>query len=142
MFDDVLKGLDGDDWLNGSYGNDVLVGGKGSDVLFCCEGADIFRLEKVTDSLIGAEDEVVDFTAGVDKIDLTQLDANVKLKGVQAFTLSEAGPASNAVWFVPDAEGIGYALCGDVNGDATADFSIIIGAISAPLASDDILGLA
>lgn len=140
--DDTIRGLDGNDRIEAGKGNDLIIGGKGKNLLWGGEGIDTFKLERLTDSLMGAEDELVDFEPGVDKIDLSSIDANTKVKGLQAFTLSETGPAAHAVWFGDGVEGFGFRLCGDVNGDAKADFVIELAGISSPLATSDFIGLA
>ena len=108
--DDMLFGTDGVNYISGSLGNDVLYGRGGNDRLIGEKGADtligglgndiietgggvvdsfrnVFRYESLKDS--GTTDATRDvifwFTHGQDKIDLSKLDANLKLKGNQAF---------------------------------------------------------
>lgn len=91
---DVLKGRDGADTLSGgagsdkilgNKGNDVLNGGQGKDVLSGGDGADTFVFSKA-DAVSGkARDVITDFKHGVDKIDLSSIDANLALKGDNAF---------------------------------------------------------
>lgn len=139
---ETIRALNGDDCIDAAGGDDVLVGGGGKDILFGGEGADTFKFEKPSDSRMGAEDEVGDFEAGIDKIDLSSIDANARAKGLQAFALSESGPAANAVWFGDGDEAYGPRLFGDVNGDAKADFAIELTGISSPLVASDFIGLA
>jgi Ca2+-binding RTX toxin-like protein len=107
---DHLSGGDGDDRLDGDSGNDILLGGAGADYLLGAWDADtligglgsdiieagfgtvdlfrdVVRYESLKDSgtTAGTQDDIFWFTHGQDKIDLSKLDANLGLKGNQAF---------------------------------------------------------
>ena len=71
---DTLFGDDGGDMLRGGAGNDAIAGGGGKDWLIGGEGADIF-LFAPGDSKAGGgvRDVIIDFEAGVDKLDLSAL---------------------------------------------------------------------
>lgn len=84
----TLIGAQGNDVLSGAAGNDILVGGTGTDRMTGGVGADIFRFTSTADSLAGlTQDVITDFCRGVDKIDLSLIDANAMLAGNQAFSL-------------------------------------------------------
>jgi len=77
---DTLLGLAGNDSLSGGAGNDKLDGGAGRDSLYGGAGADTFRYTNLLDSYrdydtggVTATDTIYDFTAGVDKIDVSGL---------------------------------------------------------------------
>jgi len=77
---DTLLGLAGNDSLSGGAGDDKLDGGAGRDSLYGGAGADTFRYSNALDSYrdydtggITATDTIYDFTAGVDKIDVSGL---------------------------------------------------------------------
>ncbi|WP_340139067.1 VCBS domain-containing protein [Vibrio vulnificus] len=71
---DTLDGGLGDDILYGQGGNDILIGGLGDDILTGGEGADIFKfVDQGTGLRDGERDTITDFTAGKDKIDLSDL---------------------------------------------------------------------
>ena len=79
MSADVLYGGDANDVLWGSYGGDNLYGGAGSDVLMGALGADVFYGGAGTDYFAmnhdigyGAYDNIVDFTDGVDLMQLPE----------------------------------------------------------------------
>lgn len=72
---DLLNGGSGDDTLRGGIGADSLIGGDGSDLLIGGSGADQFIFTALSDSAVGAEDVISDFTAGKDIIDLSGIDA-------------------------------------------------------------------
>ncbi len=63
----LLSGGDGRDVLNGGNGNDTLVGGTGLDSLRGGGGADSFRFLAADEG----RDKIVDFTAGLDKIEFS-----------------------------------------------------------------------
>ncbi len=80
---DRLDGGGGNDVLWGSYGNDALYGGAGSDVLMGALGADVFYGGSGTDYFAmnndiayGAYDNIVDFTDGIDLMQLPEYARN------------------------------------------------------------------
>ena len=95
---DRLFGSLGDNILDGGAGNDSLFTGAGNDSLTGGSGADIFAWAGLAPS--SAISVVIDFQSGIDKIDLTRLDANesttpgiIKGKntpGNEAFTIVES----------------------------------------------------
>ncbi len=72
--DNTLIGLGGDDFLSGANLNDTLFGGAGNDFLSGGDGRDVFVMQH---NPFGPEtfgtDEVTDFSATDDRIDLTEL---------------------------------------------------------------------
>ncbi len=88
--DDLLIGGLGHDHLFGGDGNDTLIGGLGADVLTGGAGADVFRFTSLRDSYVTSKvqeyDTITDFEVGIDKIDLSAIDADSKLAGIQRFT--------------------------------------------------------
>jgi Ca2+-binding RTX toxin-like protein len=104
--DDTLWGDDGNDALHGGSGNDVLDGGAGDDVLSGDvgtdrltggAGADVFQFGATAHSTVSAtsRDIITDFQIGLDKIDLSGIDANITkgAGGNQAFTFLTAAGA-------------------------------------------------
>jgi serralysin len=84
---DFLVGGSGSDRLNGGAGNDTIDGGSGKDTLTGGTGFDRFDFNSVTESLPGtvSRDLITDFSHGVDRIDLSSIDANSTIAGNQAF---------------------------------------------------------
>ncbi|HEY0130567.1 MAG TPA: M10 family metallopeptidase C-terminal domain-containing protein, partial [Allosphingosinicella sp.] len=117
---DYLYGNDVSNKLNGNGGNDVLDGAKGNDILTGGAGADEFRVSE-----IGFSDEIVDFTSGLDKIRLSEIDSNSGVAGNQAFTFvgnnAFSGTAGELRTY---SQGGDRFVAGDVNGDGLADFTI------------------
>lgn len=117
--DDILTGDEGDDTIHGDGGNDILIGGSGVDHLYGGSGndelqsgggadfleggagADIFRYQHTAESSTKANldgvlhgvDTILDFESGIDKIQLSDIDANLLTPvgrrggGNEAFTL-------------------------------------------------------
>ncbi|WP_294300872.1 cadherin domain-containing protein [uncultured Sphingomonas sp.] len=133
---DILIGSMGNDTINGGDGNDVIDGGSGRDVMTGGAGADVFRFTSTSDSPTSSSsrDIITDFQRGVDKIDLSAIDANTSIfaGGDQAFTLRAGAGAS----FTGAAQlrfafetigGVEYTVIyGNVNSGTAADFSIAL----------------
>jgi serralysin len=122
----TLRGLAGDDSLNGASGNDVIVGGIGKDRLTGGSGSDIFLFESAADSPSGTgKDRIQDFQRGMDKIDLSAIDANGALAGDQAFTFIGTAGFSGKAGELHQIRLNGLTVIeGDLNGDRIADFQI------------------
>jgi Ca2+-binding RTX toxin-like protein len=135
---DVLNGGDGDDTLNGGDGNDILVGGIGRDTMTGGAGADTFRFIGPGFAEVGTRDRILDFSSTQgDLIDLSSVDANAGLAGVQAFTFIGAG-AFTGVGQLRYANGV---LQGNVDTNLGADFSVTMRNV-ASMSSADFVGLA
>ncbi|GAA0561041.1 calcium-binding protein [Rhizomicrobium electricum] len=141
---DSLSGVEGNDTLAGGDGNDALSGGAGTDLLTGGDGADVFLFENVADTGFGALADVIEDFSSIegDKIDLSSLDANSIEVGMQHFVFVGSAPfLGNAgeLHYVVNPGG-GITVEGDVNGDATSDFSIHLAGIDVLDAGDFILG--
>ncbi|GAB6142468.1 hypothetical protein JCM14076_31980 [Methylosoma difficile] len=127
----VLSGLDGDDVLDGGAGTDKLTGGNGND---------IFKFTAVTDTKVAAPDIITDFIGGSDKINF----ANLHTAAVPLVLLTDKGAD-----FTHTAGEIKFAASGsisadttisvDLNGDANADFSVLLTGYSANLTISDFI---
>lgn len=147
--DDVVNGEGGRDFMFGGYGRDVLNGGKGSDFLYGGSGRDIlnggvdtdqdtFVFREMQDSFnTSARDVVRGFVSTVDRIDLSGLDSDLEIAGNQAFAFAGTFADNNAVWYA--VRGTGVVVFADVDGDATADFSVRIDNTTALVISDFVL---
>ncbi len=134
--DDTLFGGGGADKLQGDIGKDTLHGGSGRDSLNGGADSDTYRFSLVEDSNYGFDDfgepiydVIVGFEHGIDKLDLTRIDANVLLQGNQEFNVVEqfTGRAGELILGVAEVEDLQFyeqTLLGDVDGDAVADFAI------------------
>ena len=154
---DSLFGNLGNDTLLGDVGNDLLYGGTGNDMLMGGVGADTINGGNGKDRLYGgsdtardefvfatatesanstARDAIYNFTRGIDDISLLLIDANTALSGNQAFGWGGKTAGTNDLWFT--LSGGNATVYADVNGDARADFSVILVGVSS-LASVDFL---
>lgn len=119
---------EGNDVIVGGAGAEMIAGGAGQDRLTGGAGDDLFAFSALTDSgaTNATADRITDFATG-DRIDLTAIDANTALDSDQAFTFvgTEAftGVAGELRAQVSGANTILYA---DVNGDAVADFALVL----------------
>lgn len=115
----------GNDTLVGSASADAILGGAGADILSGGAGADSFVYTAITESKPGRFDRILDFTSGVDTVNLQGIDANTTLAGDQAFTLIGNSPFSGIAGELRVFQAGGETrLRGDVNGDGIADFDI------------------
>ncbi|QUS35633.1 calcium-binding protein [Falsirhodobacter algicola] len=145
---DVLNADAGNDTLYGGAGNDVLSGGAGRDVLYGGAGVDELHggVDQARDTFIFLKrsdfgslshtDEIHDFVSGIDRIDVSAIDANIRAAGHQSFVFSDSGPAANALWTTQ--QGSDLLLQGDVNKDGAADFALLLRDVQY-LASTDVM---
>ncbi len=129
------------DRLYGRAGNDTLDGGRGVDALYGNAGADVLRgggpagqrdrfiYFRAADSRPGDghHDRIVDFVPGVDRVEISRLDADLATPGNQAFTLIGTAPFSGTageLHYLQDAATNTTLLQADMNGDGLADFEI------------------
>jgi serralysin len=147
-----LEGGAGDDVIEGGAGADTILSGLGEDELWGGTGADRFVFATYQDSgttniptsaggvnmVFHGIDGIEDFEAGVDKVDLSGIDANVNQSGNQAFHWADAftGEAGQLITFDPTLIGGNnnsgstnenwVRLHGDIDGDALADFTVVV----------------
>ena len=122
---DALSGGFGADTLIGGAGKDVLNGGAGGDVMSGGVGKDRYVYASLAESQKVDVDLILDLT-GEDRILLTDIDANSRKAGNQAFDLVDqlTGKAGQAA-LVYDAASDRTRLLLDTNGDAKADGTIL-----------------
>jgi Ca2+-binding RTX toxin-like protein len=122
---DMIFGLGGNDTLNGAGGNDTLTGGLGKDMLTGGLGADTFDFNIKTESMKGANHDVImDFShVEGDHIDVHDIDAkkgpgnqDFKFIGAQSFHHK-----TGELHFVK--HGTFVTVEGDIDGNGT-DFQI------------------
>jgi Ca2+-binding RTX toxin-like protein len=146
---DIVAGTDnvesiiggaGNDSLSGGAGNDFLVGGAGVDRMNGGDGSDHFVFSAIGDSGITSAtyDQLDGFVSGIDKIDLSAMDANSSLAGQQHFTfVAGAFTGAGQVHFIDSGANILVMLSNDAD---TAGESILrIAAIESMTANDLIL---
>jgi Ca2+-binding RTX toxin-like protein len=127
---DKLRGDAGANVLKGLAGSDVLEGRGGADVLTGGTGTDRFVFGSATDA---NGDRITDWEAG-DILDLSGMDANLLIAGQQSFTLIGAQAFSKMAGQLRFYNnGTDSFLAGDVNGDGTADFTIMLNGVHASI---------
>jgi Ca2+-binding RTX toxin-like protein len=140
-YNDALLGGSDANTLVGGAGNDVLAGLAGQDTLAGGAGADRFTYGSIGQSLVASADRITDFShAQGDRIDLVGIDANTTVAGDQAFNFIGAGAFTHhAGELHATVSGAFTVVSGDVNGDAVADFAIVLTGAMALVATDFIL---
>ena len=122
--DTLLGGADVD-LLYGDAGNDRLDGGAGQDKMTGGAGADEFVFSFASDTARAKSDKVLDFQTGVDRIDLSAIDADTSVAGNQAFVYGSSAAGVASLWISSS------YVYGDTNNDGTADLAIyVIGAVA------------
>lgn len=124
----TLSGLGGNDIINAGLGNDTIVGGLGTDTMTDGGGLDVYDFNATNESVVGVNRDIcTDFTHGVDKIDLSTIDANVGA-GNQAFNfignVAFAGGAANQVRYFTSGNNIIIQVDLGNDGNAAADMEI------------------
>jgi serralysin len=161
--DDDLRGGRGSDVLSGGAGNDTIVGGAGRDRLSGGDGGDRFVFNRLSDSgltkpssklpftnNLGPDtridpDTIADFQPGIDKIDLSRLDADTTRAGGQAFEWTGrsafTGRAGEVIVQSMNRSGTTHdqtLIKADVDGDKKADFVVALTGL-VPLSEGDII---
>jgi Ca2+-binding RTX toxin-like protein len=141
----VLTGRGGNDQINGNGGNDTLIGGEGRDTLVGGTGADTFVYLAVSNSRAGAanRDVINGFDRGAvqDRIDLSAIDANTGLAGLQDFTFIGTAAFTAAGQVRVQSLGGPNACIVEVNVNANlgADMQIFVNLQTTMVAGDFIL---
>jgi Ca2+-binding RTX toxin-like protein len=136
--DNKIVGSGTSNILNGMDGNDILDGGAGADKLTGGLGDDVFFFTAVGDTKPSTPDQITDFTGGDDVINIANLHT-------AALTLTLLPIKGTDFTHTPGE--IRYAASGvisenttvsvDLNGDANADFSIVLTGFNANMTLSD-----
>ncbi|MBX4901681.1 RTX toxin [Rhizobium bangladeshense] len=131
---DKLDGGAGGDKLFGGAGGDVIIGGAGKDVMAGGASSDTFAFKTPTETGSGwNRDVITDFQHGVDKIDLSAIDANGSAQGNGTFHFQAQEnalfdkKAGALAWHYDDRAGSDHdatIVQADLNGDGVHDFEI------------------
>lgn len=135
--DDSINDNYEDNRIGGGGGNDTISAGFGADTLIGNGGADTFDFN-FTDS---RADRIEDFNRGAgDKISLWSLDADQTQSGKQSFDFIGASAFSVTAGELRAVQsGSVTRIMGDVDGNGTADFTIVLTRDIALMESDFIL---
>ena len=140
--EDVIFGDNGNDVLKGGGGHDILTGGTGRDTLRGGLGDDSFNFNSVNDSAVGGaqRDQILDFHQGEDVIDVLFIDANTGAGGNQAFDFIGAAAFSHTAGELRATTfGDNTIVAGDIDGDGSADFQILVAGVTGLTAGDFVL---
>lgn len=108
--------------LYGTSGNDTLNGNGSKDTLWGKSGSDTFVFDTASEA---NGDTISDFVRGVDKINLSGIDANTRSYGNQAFKFISTQGFHKVAGELKAYQTSGNTyLAGDVNGDGYGDFTI------------------
>lgn len=130
-FNDVLLGNAVGNTLNGALGDDTLNGRGGADWLIGGAGNDRF----VFDSAIDTNGDFIGDWNNGDVIDLSGIDANRNVAGMQGFSLIGAAAFSNVAGQLRlTNDGANSFIAGDTNGDGVADFTIKVAGVQTDIA--------
>jgi Ca2+-binding RTX toxin-like protein len=160
---ETISGLAGNDRIIGLGGNDRIIGGLGVDTMTGGPGNDVFVFTSPHDSAPGISgllnnggfspavgqsqrDIITDFTHGQDKIDLSGMDANIRVAGNQAFSWRGTGNFTHApgqlierIYNPAGTASDRTIIYGDISGDGRADFQIELTGLKTLVVSDFIL---
>lgn len=131
--DNLLMAQAGDDTVHGSEGKDRLIGGIGQDQF-------VFSAVGHIGNSVSTRDAIFDFAQGADLIDFSGIDAIAATGPDDAFAFIGASAFSGTAGELRAAtSGAHTHVQGDVDGDATADFDLVVIGLLALGAGDFIL---
>ena len=149
---DTLRGGDGEDVIDGTFGNDQLYGDAGDDLMAGSGGRDnltggagadlfVFADGDFSGTSAATADSILDFSkAQGDQIELSLVDANGAQAGNGTFVFRGAGAFTFVAGQLRYAQAGGDTIIyGDTNGDAVADFAIVLAGLVNLGASDFVL---
>jgi len=136
--DNVIDGNAGDDLLKGGAGHDRIDGDYGVDVLWGGAGADVFVF---MNSRAAKGDTISDFEKGVDRIDLSGIDADKGRSSDQDYTFIGTSSATGVAQlrFAQDSAKKETYVYGNSEGTTAPEFTIIIKGLHTLAASDFVL---
>lgn len=121
---DTITGSDEIDRIEGGPGSDVLIGGRDRDFLTGGTEADMFLYQSTNDSTTGRQRDVIaDFEQGVDVI---MLDFFSAFNSPEPLWIGGAAFSSTPGEISATTDGLRTILRVDIDGDAAADFSVIL----------------
>lgn len=124
---DRLFGDGGNDILQAGAGNDWLEGGTGADTFVFVAPGDSRPLALRSDGKKHLPDVIADFAPGVDKIDLSAIDAIGGTAANDAFVFIGIGAFTRQAGQVRyQADGANTSVYADLDGDGSADLHIVL----------------
>lgn len=143
-FNDRLTGSAGANVVKGGNGNDIITGGLGADILWGGAGSDTLDFNAIGETANSAtgRDLIMDFQQGLDRIDLSTIDASSVLGNNNAFlfrgqTASFGTARDGEVRYVHE-NGM-TLIFGDTDSDIAPEFQIAMNGVYNLSALDFIL---
>ncbi len=124
--DDLLSGGAGKDILYGGKGHDILSGGLAADRLTGNADADWFLFSDPLQSTIDERDVILDFTAGLDKIAVSGIDAQGAAADDQAFVFIGSAGFSAEGQIRAIESGDNTLLLFNIDGNGGAEMRILL----------------
>ena len=126
-FADYLSGSEDANLLDGGEGDDILVGSAGADLHRGGAGADLFLYRSALEAGHGVRgrDRILDFSHE-DRLDLSQIDANLSRPGDQAFAWigdREFNAPGQLRYSVLNGQGL---LKGNLIGSSSPEFTLVL----------------
>jgi Ca2+-binding RTX toxin-like protein len=152
--DDSLYGGNGHDFVRGWGGNDLVVGGAGNDELLGEGGQDILNGGSGDDTLTGGADRdlfvfstssqangdhIADLHRTIDKVDISDIDADTTREGNQSFDVVQGGfvaPGQINYYKDPHDRDAPLVVRFNTDSDPQAEFAITLGGLSYVTDSD------
>jgi hypothetical protein len=98
---------------------------------------DVYDFNNITDSNLANPDLIPEFDLGIDKLDFSQIDANISLAGDQAFAFTGTTASANSVWYTVSENYI--TVYANDGAGTSADMAIKLAGIQSINTSDLIL---
>ena len=135
---DSLFGRDGDDFVRGDLGRDFLAGGSGADVFFFGD-VGFGPVEYESGVGKGNRDRVEDFSrAEGDKVDVSEMDADLTTVGLQAFSFVGDDPVGTGELGFFESAG-STILRGNTDADEAVEFEISLDGTGLDLGAGDFI---
>ncbi|HST37356.1 MAG TPA: M10 family metallopeptidase [Allosphingosinicella sp.] len=121
-----LQGGGGNDRLNGLFGTDRAEGGTGADIFVFTDVEDSPDYLRRSDGAKWTADVLPDFTSGVDRIDLSAIDAKPLTPGDDPFVFLGTAAFTGHAGELRYEMRYGFIhILGDINGDGATDLHIV-----------------
>lgn len=122
---DLIVGNDAINDIRGGAGNDIIYGAGAADLLSGNAGSDTFVFRTISDSSAASADQILDFTSGQDKIDISQILDSISDTAKLNFTGTFTGQVGDSVLGF-DSTTNQTILGIDFAGQGVADFQVIL----------------
>jgi len=121
---DILNGYTGNDSILGGDGDDIISGGAGKDTISSNAGVDTMDYNATSESAAGTNRDIIYLFSGVDQIDLSDIDSNTGVSGLQDFTWKGTGAFTAAGQVRYEIQGANTIVMVNVDSNLGADMEI------------------